>query len=59
MIGAETAKNENKLAKVLREEIGQLRADLEILRQNKANKPDDASVEGSLTSLRGRNVNAA
>ena len=53
IIGEETAKNESKVAKVLREEIAVLRSEIESLK--KASKPD-ASIAGSVTSLRGRNV---
>jgi hypothetical protein len=58
LIGKETLDEDAKLLakiKKLEADVGQLRADIEILRQYKANKPDDASI-GSVTSLRGRHV---
>ena len=53
LIGEETAKNESKVATVLREEIAVLRSEIESLK--KAGKPD-VSIAGSVTSLRNRNV---
>ena len=52
VIGAEVGKCDTEVAKVLRKEIGELRAEIEVLRAHKPSKP----TEGSITSLRGRHV---
>jgi hypothetical protein len=53
VIGEGVGKTETQLAKKLREEIGQLRAEITLLQAHKMPK------EGSVESLRGRHVRVA